>query len=98
MNVLDTLLRLMCIPSIVRQRATGVCRTSDGCYLLRQEGDVGYDVFLGKPRPVHDGPGLDNARSVWNGLTDEQKQLVRNVANNPDGPVVLAEFGIGEDE
>lgn len=96
-NATRALLQVMNLPA---SRFTDVCKTSDGFYLGRIPGGLGYDVFIGRPGPVHPGPGLDNTRRVWELLTPAQRKKVRNRANHPtDGtPISLRDFGIGDDE
>lgn len=97
-DALDTLLRVMCIPGPLRLQIIQICRTSDGVYLFRCEGEIGYDHFLGKPYPVHPGPGLEWTTQIWNNLTSDQQKEVRQTAANPDGPILLSEFGIQNDD
>ena len=95
MTAHETMLRLMSLP----RHFVGVTRTSDGFYIAQVEGDVGYNAFLGKPQPVHAGPGLDNALRIWAGLSDEERKAVHAVAASPmDGsPIPLTDdFGIPE--
>ena len=93
MDTQRTLLRLMNLPP---SRFAGVMRTSDGFYIAQEQGDVGYNAFLGNPNPVHEGPGLENTLRIWAGLTEEEQAAVRTLAANPiDGaPIPLADFGI----
>ncbi len=94
MSAQETLLKLMCVPT---SRFDAVCRTSDGFYLARPIGSVGYDAFLGQPKPPHDGPGRDLMLDTWNALSDAERRQVASLAANPgDGsPIRLAEdFGV----
>jgi len=94
MTTLETVLGLMNLPL---SRFSGVVRTSDGHYLARSRGDIGYNHFLGRPAPLHDGPGRTNMLKVWSGLTDEQKAAALLYALiPPDGcPLLLHEdFGV----
>ena len=93
-DAFDTLLRLLNLPQSIRSPCTGICRTSDGHYMLRNVGDTGYDRFLGKPSPVHEGPGLTQTLALWATLNSHQRAAVRAEAANPDGPIILSEFGI----
>ena len=92
MDAQRNLLRVMNLPA----RFVGVVRTSDGHYLAQEEGDLGYNAFLGRPAPIHDGPGLTNTLRIWAGLTEEEQEAVRAAAAYPvDGvPIPLADFGI----
>ena len=92
----ETMLRLMNLPA---SRFEGVVRTADGMYIGQVVGDVGYNAFLGKPAPVHDGPGRDNTLRIWDALTAEEQAQVRAVAACPsDGqPIPLADFGVPND-
>ena len=91
MDAQRNLLRLMNLPQFA-----GVVRTADGFYTAQVPGDLGYNAFLGKPSPVHDGPGLAQTLKVWAGLTEEERDAVRMLAANPpDGErIPLADFGI----
>jgi len=91
-NPRETMLRLMNLPA---SRFNGVVRT-DGDYIAQAIGDIGYNHFLGKPAPIHDGPGLDNTLRIWNALTAEEQAQVRAVAACPmDGqPIPLEDFGV----
>ena len=94
MTTQDTLLSLMNLPP---SRFSGVCRTADGYYMASAHGDVGYNHFLGKPSPPHDGPGRDLMLKVWHELTETERLVVVHLANHPiDGtPIRLAEdFGV----
>ena len=75
-----------------------VCRTVDGMYIGQVAGDVGYNAFIGKPSQVHEGPGLEQSRGVWDSLTPNERTAVLQLAASPgDGtPIPLQrEFGIG---
>lgn len=76
-----------------------VCKTSDGFYMGQIAGDLGYNVFIGKPAAPHPGPGLKNALAIWEKFTKEQKQAVSALAQHmPDGGRIdlVREFGIEE--
>ena len=63
-----------------------ICRTSDGFYMGQLVGDIGYNVFIGKPAKPHPGPGRDLTLSVWEGLSEqERKQILSLAAHPPDG-------------
>lgn len=54
-----------------------ICQTSDGYFLARGYGEVGYNHFLGKPSLAHEGPGKAYRRDMWHQLTfSERKRLV----------------------
>lgn len=94
MNTQETLLRLMNLPP---SRFAGVVRTGDGYYLAQVVGDLGYNAFLGKPNPPHNGPGRNLMLSVWSSLTDKEKRAVYALAKNPlDGQSILLheDFGV----
>ncbi len=76
---------------------TDVVRTSDGFYLGQAPGDLGYNVFIGKPNP-HEGPGRERSRGLWEGLTVQERNAVRARCNHPlDGErILLSDFGIEE--
>ncbi len=88
-----TMLLLMNLPA---SRFDGVVRDGSGNYIAQVIGDIGYNAFLGRPAPVHDGPGRDNTLQIWNGLTAKEQAQVRAVAACPgDGqPIPLADFGV----
>ena len=93
MSAYETMLRLMNLPSFY----DGVVRTSDGHYIAKKAGDLGYNHFLGKPSPVHDGPGLQRALSIWEELTPAEREAVHAVAASPgDGSSIPLgrDFGI----
>ena len=91
----EMLIRLM---NLRPTGAVDVCRTSDGFYMGRAEGDMGYNMFLGKPVPIHYGPGLEMTRAYWASLTPGDQAAVSNRAACPvDGsPIPLADFGVEE--
>ena len=95
----EALLRLMSIgPSL---GIVAVVRTSDGFYLGQQEGDLGYNAFIGRPPPPHPGPGRDMMLETWAGLTADEKRAVLMLAYSPvDGsPIPLAaDFGVPVDD
>ena len=90
----DNLINLMCLGPL---GVTGVVRTSDGFYIGQAPGDIGYNVFIGKPAQ-HEGPGREHSRAVWEGLTVQERNLVRIRCNHPmDGErIPLSDFGIEE--
>ena len=93
MSAMLDMMRLMSIPTSTYD---AVCRTGDGYYLARPVGSVGYDAFLGKPSPLHDGPGREWMLATWEGLSQDQRVAVYALAANPlDGlPILLSEFGV----
>lgn len=98
MDTNRTLLKLMNLPP---GRFAGVCRTTDGHYIAQIHGDVGYNAFLGRPAPPHDGPGRDSMLATWHSLTPRDKAAVISLAANPiDGePIDLAaDFGVPVEE
>lgn len=93
-DAMRNLLRVLNIPD--RMGLVAICRTSDGHYLGQEKGDLGYNVFIGQPAPVHEGPGLENTRRIWASLTAEEKVGVRRLASNPpDGSPIPLEEGFG---
>ena len=95
MSATDNLIDLMNLGPL---GVEDVVRTSDGFYLGQAPGDIGYNVFIGKPDPVHEGPGVERSRAVWEGLTVQQRNAVRMRCNHPlDGErIPLSDFGIEE--
>lgn len=61
---MDELMALLNIPEGVAE----VTLTSDGFFLARASGDIGFNMFLGRPS-FHPGPGRDLTRRVWGQLT-----------------------------
>lgn len=74
---------------------TNVVRMSDGFYVGQAPGDIGYNVFIGKPS-TQEGPGRERSREVWEGLTEQERDAVRARCNHPmDGSrILLEDFGI----
>ena len=94
MDCQEALLKLMNLPT---SQYISVCRTSDGYYLAQRRGDLGYNAFLGKPTPPHDGPGRDFMLQTWASLSPAERVAVWHLARHPlDGlPIRLAEdFGV----
>ncbi len=51
-------------------------RTSDGFYLARAEGDIGFNVWLGKPNPGR--IGKEHSAKSWQRLSfGAQRQVIR---------------------
>ena len=74
-----------------------VCRTSDGFYMGQVKGDVGYNVFIGRPSAPHPGPGRDLMLERWATLDALERLAVIALAVRPlDGsPIPLErDFGI----
>lgn len=96
MTARENLLRLMNIPQAMG--LDGVVKTADGHYIGRVQGDCGYNAFIGKPAPVHPGPGLDCTLETWAGMSQLERDGVRALAAVPvDGePIDLADFGVPE--
>lgn len=83
--------------NIMNLRLTGiedVVRTSDGHYIGRDPGDIGFNHYIGQPAPVHDGPGRQRSTHVFNGLKPREQEAVRRRAAYPvDGePIPLNDF------
>lgn len=96
MSVNKTLLRLMSLGQF-----QAVCRTSDGYYMAQVPGDLGYNAFLGRPAPVHDGLGHRQMLQVWAALSTDEQVAVWRLAQNPlDGsPIPLdSDFGVPRPE
>ena len=56
----------------------GLTQTSDGFFLAKGWGEIGYNHFLGKPALSHEGPGKEWRRAMVAQLTfSERKRLVR---------------------
>ena len=93
MTTQETLLALMNLPP---SKFSGVVLTTDGFYIASVHGDLGYNHFLGKPAPVHDGPGKTQMLSVWNRLTVQERDAVYQLADNPiDGHSIPLHEGFG---
>lgn len=91
---MKTLLKLMNLPPSMYD---GVCKTSDGFYMGKGVGDIGYNTFLGRPAPPHAGPGRNHTLAVWSQLSSSERQAVLVLAAKPpDGsPIDLhADFGV----
>ena len=77
-----------------------VCRTSDGIYLGMHEGDIGYNLVLGRPARPNERPdssGIDYTLDVWDSFTSKERVEVEHLAANmPDGTPIplLEEFGV----
>lgn len=70
---MDELMDLLNIPKVVAEETL----TSDGFFLARESGDIGFNMFLGRPS-FHPGPGLDRARRVWGQLSfGGRRQAIR---------------------
>lgn len=65
------LIRLLNIPDAFR--AVELMRTSDGFYLARQEGDCGFNLFLGVPS-ARPGPGREATLQMWAGHSFGQRR------------------------
>ena len=63
------LMRLMNLP----RSFVSFTRTSDGFYLAQELGDIGFNVFLGRPSH-HPGFGRDASFSTWRGFTFGQRR------------------------
>lgn len=70
-----------------------VVKSSDGFYLGQEEGDIGFNAFIGKPAPVHSGPGLERALSAWKTYSETDQQLVTALALSKSIDLT-GEFGI----
>lgn len=72
-----------------------VIMTTDGHFVGRAPGALGYDSFIGKPSGAA-GPGQDRSRQVWETYSDSERAAVRTRAAHPvDGsPIPLELFGI----
>lgn len=90
---IDNLMRLMNFPRTMRERTADICRTSDGCYLRREVGDIGFNHFLGRPAGPHAGPGRDQMLGAWRALTDGEKRgaIAAAVSRGID---LAREFGV----
>lgn len=64
-----------------------VTRTVDGSYLARERGDIGFNRFLGRPKPS------SWSKQQWEGLTNREQLAVLAVAVR--WGVALGDFGIG---
>lgn len=89
----DNLMRLMNFPQSMRERTADVCRTSDGHYLRMEEGDIGFNHFLGQPAPPHPGPGRENMLRAWRAMSDGDRRgaIAAAVAR---GINLAREFGV----
>lgn len=98
MDTNKVLLTLMNLPP---GRFAAVCRTTDGHYIARVHGDIGYNAFLGRPSLVHEGPGRHATLMLWNELSPAERAAVLALAASPpDGePIDLAgDFGVPMEE
>lgn len=94
MTPTEAMLTLMSLPL---SHFDGVCRTSDGCYLAKAKGDVGYNHFLGKPSKPHAGPGRELMLKTWNSLTVVERAAVLTLAARPMDGVAIPlheDFGV----
>jgi hypothetical protein len=92
---------ILALMNLQAKRLDAVCRTSDGYYMGQAAGDIGYNAFLGRPEPVHDGPGRQAMLKVWAGLSDDEREAVLRLADNPPNgaPLLLvADFGVPVEE
>lgn len=73
-----------------------VIRTPDGHYLGRQDGDIGYNLFIGIPNPDPSDETIERSRAIWARLTDAQRAalLSRTLRPRDGSPIPLHEFGI----
>ena len=90
MTALDNLIKLTNLDCL---NLVDLTKTSDGFYLGRKIGDIGFNTFIGKPKPVHSGPGLNRSKCTWQSLDDTEKTLVKAIAYNK-GISLKSEFGI----
>lgn len=63
-----------------------VCRTSDGYYIARAKGDIGFNQFLGAYAP-HPGPGRDRSRQTFRAFTWGQKRAAVKQARKASVPL-----------
>lgn len=70
------LINLMNIP---QDTIAEVTRTTDGFFLARPIGSIGFDLFLGNPNPGP-GPGRDRSRSVFRSLSYSAKRTTASTA------------------
>ena len=93
---IDATTLLLDVLNLRPARIVDVVRTTDGCYIGMDPGDLGYNRFIGKPAPLHAGPGLTRTRERWAALSEDEREAVRvRAAAPPDGsPIPLQEFGI----
>lgn len=94
-TVVDATALLLDVLNLRPAGIVDVVRTGDGCFIGQAPGDIGYNVFIGRPSH-HLGPGQDRSRKRWAELTEEEREAVRFRAAHPvDGePISLAAFGI----
>ena len=93
-TAMGRLMAMMCLGGHP-QELEAVCRTSDGFYMGQETGDVGYNVFIGKPNTNAQPSTRDLQHEQWEGYTLQQKVEVLGLAEAPpDGsPIDLEEFG-----
>ena len=89
-NAMRNLLRLMSVPA---DRVAEVTKTSDGFYMARARGDSGFNLFLGRPAPPHDGPGRNTMLRHWVAMTEPERRLVVALAQ-AKGIDLAADFGV----
>ena len=74
---------LLDIMNLGPTQAVDVIRTSDGFYLGQQEGDVGYNMFLGAPGASHPGAGRDASQQQWDALSEGDQIALVSRARAP---------------
>lgn len=71
---METLLRICALSSFF----VDIMRTTDGHYLARERGDIGFNAFMGKPNPRPMESTLQRAWGIFCGLSlSERKGIVR---------------------
>jgi hypothetical protein len=98
MDTMQNMMRLMCLPWADLQ---AVCKTSDGMYMGRSHGDIGYNRFFGKPNHRPNRETRDHVRRIWIEMTEAERIAVIELADNPpDGmPMnLLEDFGVPVDK
>ena len=87
----ESLTHLLQVMNLPPSAFSDAVRTSDGFYLAQEQGDCGFNAFLGKPKPPQlGGPGPELSQSIWNGLTVAEANAVQALASGKN--IDLADF------
>ncbi len=93
------LMRLMCLGGAPVE-LENITRTSDGFYIGREPGDVGYNAFIGRPQHIDNAQDSTReiVRTFWDSLSETERLQVQALAARPaDGsPIPLNDFLPGD--
>jgi len=70
-----------------------IIKTSDGHYLGRKAGNIGFNIYIGQPSKPHDGPGLTRSLAIWDSWTQNKRESVVALSESL-GIDLIKEFGI----